>query len=217
MNLSQLKNPTANEWFNFLVAIAVWAQFVALVPCELSYPSDVLVKFLGILSPFFWYKSLNIGHRTEREREIRLARALLRLNRPAASRLIYFIVGALAWSAFVFNIPPDKSHETVTRDAAGFLAPLLLLARLWIHPDLSPLLPLLAENDSGHAHEPRFSNTVITLSWILFFFSGVFWIYFVDSLPGQSIIGFLALVILHLAVPWALSVGTKRGIAARNS
>jgi hypothetical protein len=220
MNLSQLKNPTMSEWGNFLLAVVVWLQFALPVPCELSYPWNFLVKFLAILSPFFWYKSLNISHKQECEREIGPASSSWRINRLAASRLIYLIVGVLAWGAFVFSIPPDKFHDTVTRDIAGFLAPFVLLAGLMIHPDLSLPYPPL-KSAYGLARQPLFFKTAIRRFWILRLFSTVLWVYFVYSLAYTllvwRLIGFIALNALLLALPWALRVGKNGEIAARTS
>jgi hypothetical protein len=220
MNLSQLKNPTMGEWGNFLLAVVLWLQFALPVPCELSYPWNVLVKFLAILSPFFWYKSLNISHKKECERETARASSSWRINRLAASRLIYLIVGVLTWGAFVFGIPPDKFYDTVTLDIAGFLAPFVLLAGLMIQPDLSSPYPPL-KSAYGLARQPLFLKTAIKRFWILRLFSTVLWVYFVYSLAYSLLVwrfvGFIALNALLLALPWALSVDTKRDIAARSS
>ncbi len=228
MNLSQLKNPTWREWAYFIVAVVLWVWFVLPIPCELHYPWNVFVKFLVILSPFFWYKSLKIDYRTQREREIGPTDSPRALNKPTAERLIYTTIWALAWGTLVFNIPGHPfSYKVIVNDILGFLAPFLLLVRLRIDPDLVRLVSPRVNNASSHARKPQFADTPVRMPWILFFSSEILWVLFVNGLPDEPhhypgagfwhTISIFSLCTWIWALPWALSVGTKIDTAARIS
>jgi hypothetical protein len=209
MNFSQLKNPSTREWIYFVPAVTIWVWFVLSVPSAVHYPWNVLAKFLGILSPFFWYKTLNITRRSEHEGETEPADSQGTLSGPKTSRLPYFILGTLAWGIFVINISPHPfSRQIVLRDVFGFLAPFLLLVRLRIDSELYPIVYPRVDHASGHVREPQFADTPARMPWILFFSSGALWIYFLRSVPDQAIFSPIALWLLIWALPWALSLST---------
>lgn len=230
MDLSHLKNPTLKEWAYFIFAVVVWSWFTLHMPCEVGYPWNVLVKFLGAICPYFWVKFLNIDIRNGSEEENGPPDPPRTLTRTGAIRLVYLVLGALAWGTFVVTIPADVfsrfPHGSVLRDILGFLAPFPLLACLMIAPDYFHLRSSRVDNGSGNARKHPFYGSGLPL--ILTLFSILLWVLFVGMIPADphhysggatlsSLVNFNALWTLVFAVPWTLSVRRKKDRVTRTS
>jgi hypothetical protein len=140
--------------------------------------------------------------------------------------LVYLVVGALAWGTFVVTITADVSsqgfpHGTVVRAILGFLAPFSLLACLMIDPDYFHARSSRVDNGSGHARKHPFYGSALPL--ILTLFTILLWVIFVTMIQAephrhpwvaflQSFVNFNALWPLVYAVPWTLSVSSKKKI-----
>ncbi|MFH1115056.1 MAG: hypothetical protein V1792_14190 [Pseudomonadota bacterium] len=197
MNLSKLKR---RQWGFFTVGTTLWIGFVYFMPSRLAFPWDALNILLGLFSPLFWYKALDLHHTFAHGGEGESINAPGAHHRTAV-RMVYLALGAVSWGIFLYNIPSPRfpPYEVlippdvlaVLRGILGFLSLILWSAAAYLNLyDNSLWRSLLRTESPGHEREPqskkvpsRFGKFVLFSSWIVW---GTFISLVLDGLHGLS-------------------------------
>jgi len=120
-----LKKITRRKWAYLTFGAADWAFFVWNIPSDLTYPYTLLITFLGVVSPFFWYKALDIPYTVKDRDESGQANAPTARNSRVIRRSSYLFLGAVSWGFFVSHIPPHPilNPRPVLTALIGFISP----------------------------------------------------------------------------------------------
>lgn len=149
------------RWGGFAFAIADWAFFVCNVPSDLNYPWNVVSILLGLLSPFWWYKALNVSYPSQPGSQGESTNVAATRQRIVSGRPIYVAVGAVSWGVFVHSVPPHPvDSQLVLRGILGFFSPFLWSVAAFLNMDNSLFwwICLGIDNKSTDEREPQTSN-----------------------------------------------------------
>jgi hypothetical protein len=197
MTLSKLER---RRWIFLTLGVVFWGGFVYCIPSRLAFPLDALNLLLGLASPYFWYKALDLHFRPEYGPEDESTNAPA-ARRRTAIRLVCLVWGAASWGIFVYNLPPFSyriplppndpyqpliPHDPVFRGILGFLSPFLWSTAAYLNIDNDSLWRAFLGTDSpGHEREPQPKKERNILGWALLICAQVVWVIFVDIIPSD--------------------------------
>lgn len=123
------------QWRYLAFAVVAWIYFVSNIPSALSFPWTLFNMSLGLLSPFFWYKTLYFQSSSERAGEAGQMDSPAKGESTGLKRSIYLTLGAVCWGIFVSNVPahPIVNSRPLVTGILGFLSPFLWLATAYLN------------------------------------------------------------------------------------
>ncbi len=206
MTLSKLKK---RRTVYLTLGIAFWIGFLYCIPSRLSFPWNALSLLLGLFSPLFWYKALDL------HRVVAHGGAGESVNSPGARnrtamRVVYLALGAVSWGIFVYNIPPfayriplppnDLYQPLVPSDVLpvfrgilGFWAPFLLFAAAYLNIGNDSVWRNFVGSDSpAREREPKPKKARNRIAWASIFLAWLVWVIFLSYIPCD-LYGFWAL------------------------
>jgi len=173
-------------WLAF--AVADWAFFISYVPSQLNYPWNLLNTFVGLISPFFLYKSLNNHDEFAHWGNNQSPNAPTGHKMTSIARAIYLALGAVCWSIFIYLIPPFPiapyptlvPHDTMLRGILGLLSLFLWSAAAFVNiTNDSFWRNVLGSWSLRHERGPQPTKTWNRIGWVLLISAQAVWVLFV--------------------------------------